>query len=41
LVEHIEGDGGVEHIPGSGATIFKLACLMSLEGIVSKRRDHP
>jgi ATP-dependent DNA ligase len=31
----------VEHIPGDGATIFKHACLMGLEGIVSKRRDHP
>jgi ATP-dependent DNA ligase len=30
----------VEHIPGDGATIFKHACLMGLEGIVSKRRDH-
>jgi ATP-dependent DNA ligase len=31
----------VEHIPGDGATVFKHACLMGLEGIVSKRRDHP
>jgi bifunctional non-homologous end joining protein LigD len=31
----------VEHIPGDGVTIFKHACLMGLEGIVSKRRDHP
>jgi ATP-dependent DNA ligase len=30
----------VEDIPGDGATIFKHACLMGLEGIVSKRRDH-
>ena len=28
-----------EHIDGDGETIFKHACKMGLEGIVSKRRD--
>jgi len=30
-----------EHLIGDGANIFKHACLMELEGIVSKRRDFP
>jgi bifunctional non-homologous end joining protein LigD len=30
-----------EHIEGDGAIIFKHACKMGLEGIVSKRRDLP
>ena len=28
-----------EHIEGDGADIFKHACKLGLEGIVSKRRD--
>src|SRR5215216_6676376 len=30
-----------EHLSGDGATVFKHACLMGLEGIVSKHRDFP
>src|SRR5262245_82209 len=30
-----------EHIEGDGATIFRHACKLGLEGIVSKRRDSP
>jgi bifunctional non-homologous end joining protein LigD len=30
-----------EHIEGNGAEIFAHACRMGLEGIVSKRREHP
>jgi bifunctional non-homologous end joining protein LigD len=30
-----------EHIEGDGAEVFKHACQMGLEGIVSKRRDMP
>jgi len=30
-----------EHLIGDGATVFKHACLMGLEGIVSKHRDFP
>ena len=30
-----------EHLAEDGATVFKHACLMGLEGIVSKRRDLP
>jgi bifunctional non-homologous end joining protein LigD len=30
-----------EHLDGDGAIIFKHACAMGLEGIVSKRRDFP
>jgi bifunctional non-homologous end joining protein LigD len=30
-----------EHLDGDGETIFKHACKMGLEGIVSKRRDFP
>jgi bifunctional non-homologous end joining protein LigD len=30
-----------EHIEGDGAIIFKRACKLGLEGIVSKRRDLP
>jgi bifunctional non-homologous end joining protein LigD len=30
-----------EHIEGDGETIFKHACKMGLEGIVSKRREFP
>jgi bifunctional non-homologous end joining protein LigD len=28
-----------EHLNGDGETLFKHACKMGLEGIVSKRRD--
>jgi ATP-dependent DNA ligase len=28
-----------EHIEGDGATIFRHACKLGLEGIVSKRKD--
>jgi bifunctional non-homologous end joining protein LigD len=28
-----------EHLDGDGAAIFRHACALSLEGIVSKRRD--
>jgi len=30
-----------QHIDGDGALIFKHACLIRCEGIVSKRRDLP
>jgi ATP-dependent DNA ligase len=30
-----------EHIEGDGETIFRHACKMGLEGIVSKRKDSP
>jgi bifunctional non-homologous end joining protein LigD len=30
-----------EHLTGDGAVIFKHACRLGLEGIVSKHRDHP
>jgi bifunctional non-homologous end joining protein LigD len=30
-----------EHLTGDGANIFKHACLMGLEGVVSKRTDFP
>jgi bifunctional non-homologous end joining protein LigD len=30
-----------DHVVGSGAAFFKLACERGLEGIVSKRRDKP
>lgn len=30
-----------EHIEGAGEAMFRHACLMGLEGIVSKRRDRP
>jgi ATP-dependent DNA ligase len=30
-----------EHMEGDGAMIFKHACKMGLEGLVSKRRDMP
>ena len=30
-----------EHIAEDGAAVFKHACLLELEGIVSKRRDLP
>ncbi len=33
LSEHLDG--------GDGATVFRHACAMGLEGIVAKRRDRP
>ena len=30
---------GVEHLEGDGEAIFRHACALGLEGIVSKRRD--
>ncbi len=30
-----------EHISGDGSMIFKRACMMGLEGIVSKRLNSP
>ena len=30
-----------EHIEGDGTTIFRHACKLGLEGIVSKRKDSP
>jgi bifunctional non-homologous end joining protein LigD len=30
-----------EHVDGDGQIVFDHACRMGLEGIVSKRRDHP
>ena len=30
-----------EHIEADGATVFRHACRMGLEGIVSKRKDLP
>ena len=30
-----------EHLDGDGAIVFKHACKLGLEGIVSKRRDLP
>ena len=43
LLRKVTG-GGIqfnEHIDGDGATIFKHACKLGLEGIVSKHREHP
>jgi len=30
-----------DHIEGDGPTVFKHACKLGLEGIVSKRKDSP
>jgi bifunctional non-homologous end joining protein LigD len=30
-----------EHIEGDGETIFRHACKLGLQGIVSKRKDSP
>jgi bifunctional non-homologous end joining protein LigD len=30
-----------EHLAGDGAPVFRHACKLGLEGIVSKRRDAP
>jgi len=32
---------GNKHIEGDGDTIFRHACKLGLEGIVSKRKDSP
>ena len=31
----------VEHLEGDGARVFRHACALGLEGIISKRRDRP
>jgi ATP-dependent DNA ligase len=41
LLAQIGGIRFSEHIEGVGETIFKHACKLGLEGIVSKRRDFP
>ena len=45
LVGHRRGEPGVirysDHVTGSGAEFFALACERGLEGIISKRRDQP
>jgi bifunctional non-homologous end joining protein LigD len=41
LLSHSTGVRFSEHMEGDGAIIFKHACKMGLEGIVSKRRDLP
>jgi bifunctional non-homologous end joining protein LigD len=42
LVQSVEGIVLTEHMDGElGAVMFKHACRMGLEGIVSKRRDKP
>jgi hypothetical protein len=30
-----------EHMEGDGETVFRHACKLGLEGIVSKRKDSP
>jgi ATP-dependent DNA ligase len=34
-------DSVLRHLDGDGATVFKHACKLGLEGIVSQRRDLP
>jgi bifunctional non-homologous end joining protein LigD len=42
LARSVDGVILTEHLDGElGATMFKHACRMGLEGIVSKRRDKP
>jgi bifunctional non-homologous end joining protein LigD len=44
LLRGSKRNGGLrlsEHLDGDGAAIFRHACTMGLEGIVSKRRDAP
>jgi bifunctional non-homologous end joining protein LigD len=41
LLARTQGMRFSEHLDGDGETIFKHACKMGLEGIVSKRRDFP
>ncbi|TMJ81540.1 MAG: hypothetical protein E6G76_24945 [Alphaproteobacteria bacterium] len=43
-LEMILGNAGLgirfnEHMEGDGETVFRHACKLGLEGIVSKRRD--
>ena len=39
ILAHTDGMRFSEHLDGDGETIFKHACKLGLEGIVSKRRD--
>jgi bifunctional non-homologous end joining protein LigD len=41
LVKVAPGLRWTEHIEGDGETIFRHACQLGLEGIVSKRKDSP
>jgi bifunctional non-homologous end joining protein LigD len=41
LVKTAPGLRWNEHIEGDGETIFRHACKLGLEGIVSKRKDSP
>jgi bifunctional non-homologous end joining protein LigD len=41
LLARTEGMRFSEHLEGDGEIIFKHACKLGLEGIVSKRRDLP
>ena len=41
LKGHPPGIAFVEHIEGDGATVFRHACKLGCEGIVSKRVDSP
>jgi bifunctional non-homologous end joining protein LigD len=41
LVKVVSGLRWNEHIEGDGETIFRHACKLGLEGIVSKRKDSP
>ena len=44
LEDLVGAPGGIvlsEHLHGDGAAMFRHACALGLEGIVSKRRDAP
>lgn len=41
LVENSSAMAAVEAIEGDGPTVFRHACALGLEGIISKRRDSP
>jgi ATP-dependent DNA ligase len=41
LLARSDGIRFSEHLDGDGAIVFKHACKLGLEGIVSKRRDLP
>jgi ATP-dependent DNA ligase len=41
LLARLDGIRFSEHLDGDGAVVFKQACKLGLEGIVSKRRDLP
>jgi bifunctional non-homologous end joining protein LigD len=44
LAAKLPNEGTVQyaaHVEGSGADVFKHACAMELEGIISKLRDAP